>query len=93
MIKKGVGDSISPNPVIITGIDSISQISPDSGSIYGGQILTIEGNGFDNTTSVSIDNSNCKVISYSINQLKCLTGAHASASNLNILVRFKFFRF
>lgn len=62
-------------------------ISPNSSSIYGGNTLVIEGNGFDNTTNVSIDNVQCVVQEYIINRLICTTGAHLEASNLKLKIR------
>lgn len=54
----------------------VSSISPNSGSIYGGTVLTINGNGFDSTTQVLFDTVQCNIISYSINSLQCRTGFH-----------------
>jgi len=52
-----------------------------------GTVITIQGNGFDSATVVSIGNAACKVISVSINQLTCKTSANAAAANLNFQIR------
>ena len=88
---KGVGNA--KTNVSITGASALKSISPNSGSIYGGTVLTIQGNGFDNTSQVSIDSSICKVISFTVNTLKCLTGAHSSATGLSFSIRFYIFVF
>lgn len=75
----------------ITGIKALKSISPNSGSIYGGTVLTITGNGFDSTTKVLIDTTVCKITNYTINTLKCLTGAHVAASGLNFQIRYFLF--
>jgi hypothetical protein len=60
---------------------SIFQITPSSGSVYGGQLLTIVGNGFDNTTIVTVGTKKCTITSTTINQLTCLTGAQSAGSS------------
>jgi len=68
----------------------VSSISPSSGSIYGGTLLTILGNGFDETTKIFVDNVKCSINSYSINKLTCITGAH-SAGSVGLAIRLKKF--
>jgi hypothetical protein len=48
-------------------------VTPSSGSINGGSILTIDGNGFDNSTSVIIGSKSCTISSVSTSQIVCLT--------------------
>lgn len=61
---------ISPN-ISIGGISNVSSIHPISGSVHGGQVITLTGNGFSPSTSVTIGPVNCTVISVSINEFKC----------------------
>ena len=82
----GVGNAANPNSLTVTGSTSIISISPSSGSVNGGTLVTILGNGFDNTTNVLIGNSNCKLSTVTINQLTCVTSAHTAASNLNFQI-------
>jgi len=90
---QGVGNAINSNnstQVIIKGEPLLQSISPASGSINGGTLITITGNGFDETTtSISIDNTVCKIVSVSIDQVTCLTSAHSSATGLNFQVSVK----
>ncbi|XP_060603397.1 fibrocystin-L-like isoform X3 [Ruditapes philippinarum] len=58
----------------------ISQISPSSGSIYGNTKITIQGNGFFNTASVTIGGAACDIESISLSVVICVTKAHAAGS-------------
>ena len=82
----GVGDAQNSQYLYVTGSPSLSTISPLIGSIYGGTLLTLNGNGFDSTTRVLLHTSECKIVSFTVNSLTCLTGPH-SANNLNFTIR------
>lgn len=56
------GDAAAGLPVTVTSNASITSISPTSGSTNGGQILTITGYGFGDSTSVDISGSDCEVL-------------------------------
>ncbi len=71
----------------VIGFSSVTSSSPSLGSIYGGTVLTIQGNGFDSSTVVMIGNSVCTITSVLINQLTCETSAHTSASNISFQIR------
>jgi hypothetical protein len=88
ILKLGVGNSQISSSLTVNGTSSIVSSSPNSGSIYGGTVITIQGNGFDSGTVVSIGNAACNVISVSINQLTCKTSANAAAANLNFQIRY-----
>lgn len=64
----------------VTGTLAISQISPNSGSIHGNTKITITGNGFVNTTTVSIDGTACAIESSSLAEVVCVTESHAAGS-------------
>lgn len=90
--KQQVGNAIiNSSQVIITGQSQIQSISPSSGSVNGGTLLTITGNGFDkNTTTIYIDGTSlCKIVSLTINQVTCLTSSHTSGTNLNFQISSK----
>jgi len=74
----------------ITGYGTISSVFPSSGSIYGGQMVTISGNGFSDKTTVSFGSSMCKIIEYSINQLKCVSSEHSEGST-NLIIKYGLF--
>lgn len=64
----------------LTGSLLIQSISPSNGSINGGTVLTIVGNGFDETTQVLVHTAKCNILSKSIEMLTCETTAHTSGS-------------
>ncbi|KAL3886657.1 hypothetical protein ACJMK2_026637 [Sinanodonta woodiana] len=60
---------------------AISSITPSQGSIYGGTVLTISGNGFVvNNTVVQLDGTMCTIKSVTLTQIICVTAAHAAAT-------------
>ena len=62
------------------GVFQIASVTPNSGSVNGGTLVTISGNGFLSNSSVNFDAASCKIISASINQITCETTAHDSQS-------------
>lgn len=82
----GLGDAQSDQGLFVKGLTSISDISPLTGSVYGGTVLTMNGNGFDETTRVLLDNVDCKITSFKIDSLACISGPH-SADKVNINIR------
>lgn len=84
-LKLDVGYSMSTATVL--GLPAISGISASSGSTNGGQVLTINGNGFSKTTSVVIGSTSCSVTFATINQLMCVTLSRANALNLVYSIR------
>jgi hypothetical protein len=68
----------NPASIRVTGEATVNSITPSSGSINGGQRVTIIGNGFDSTTVVKMDTSVCKPVSVAIGQLICITAPHAA---------------
>ena len=64
-----------PSLLFVTGEGCIQSITPNSGSLHGGTLITIIGNGFTSKSNVHIGNSICRVTSASISQLECITSA------------------
>ena len=62
----------------INGLPSVQSLSPNSGSIYGGTLLTINGNGFDMAQNlvVSIGGRTCIIQSVILSKILCLTSNH-----------------
>ena len=75
--------------ITITGLPSITGISPSSGSTNGGTLVTITGNGFSPKTTVTIGNSQCNVVSVVVNKLQCFTTARAEGE-YSVVIRFKY---
>lgn len=68
--------------VTLTSVPAISSVLPASGSIYGGAILTITGNGFNNSTSslqVSVGTGSCSIIQITPGQIQCTVPAQGSS--------------
>ncbi len=57
----------------------VQQVSPQVGSLYGGTDVYVQGQGFDNTTSVNFVGNNvsvpCTVIAFQATQIHCQTTA------------------
>ena len=69
---------------ILTSVPAVSSVSPASGSIYGGAILTINGNGFINSTSnlqVSVGTGSCAIIQITPGQIQCTIPPQGSSSS------------
>lgn len=79
-------DSVSD---AITSEPRISLVSPSAGSINGGLLLTINGNGFDPTpgkTSVTIGGAFCEIVFVTYGEIKCVTPPHAADSSVTLQV-------
>ena len=51
---KEIGNSLPSSNVTVTGIPAVQSISQNSGSVYGGSVLTITGNGFGSISNTQI---------------------------------------
>ena len=71
LIIKGVG--LAKSSIYLTGLASVASISPSSGSVHGGTVITIVGNGFSNATQVMFGSYACVPINVTPNQLQCKT--------------------
>jgi hypothetical protein len=75
----GVGTVLSSST--LTSVAAISSVSPTSGSIYGGAVLAINGNGFANSASniqVLVGTSSCTIIQSTPGQVQCIVPAQGS---------------
>ncbi|CAF3592631.1 unnamed protein product [Rotaria sordida] len=85
----GVGTAVS-SP-IITSIATISNVSPTSGSTYGGVLLTINGNGFARLSSniqVTIGSSTCSIVETTPGQVQCIVptqGSNTSPATIHVI--------
>ena len=72
-----MGNAFKTSNFSIVGIPSIKLINPKYGSLYGGTLLTITGNGFDSIqdTQVLIGSKNCTLLSVSSTQITCVTAS------------------
>ena len=78
--KLGSGKSMTDANIYVTGLPSLKSLSPSSGSVYGGTILTITGNGFTTGTVINLHTSTCTVIEAALDKLTCLTSEHADGT-------------
>ncbi|CAF2963963.1 unnamed protein product [Rotaria sp. Silwood2] len=85
----GVGTIVS-SP-ILTSVAAISSVAPTSGSTYGGILLTINGNGFANSSSniqVTIGSSICSIVQTTPGQVQCTVpaqGSNASPATIHVI--------
>lgn len=82
-----IGYATTSNDIYVTGLANMKSISPTSGSIYGGTVVAIEGNGFNRFTQVKFDTADCVLKNVTINKLYCVTSPHSAASNVAIRIR------
>merc|ERR1719483_104165 len=78
-IKGGVGNAQSSLGRLTSKME-VSAISPNSGSIHGGQVIKITGGGFSGNvedTNVAIGSANCTVLTVLPGEISCLTPACA----------------
>ena len=82
---QGIGNAIQASPLSVTGQAAVKSISPSSGSVYGGTLVTISGNGFSrvDNTIVKIGSASCVVQSVSLSTVTCLT-SQAAAGALSV---------
>ena len=57
----------------ITSHLAVKTISPNSGSIHGGTLVTITGNSFSSNTRIAIASYPCIIVNVNSRELKCLT--------------------
>ena len=87
MFFEGFGDSQNPHNLYVTGVPSVGSIQPGSGSIYGGTLLAIQGNGFDKTTKVTLGSAVCSIQSLAINTLTCITGPNTAGGPVQLQIK------
>ncbi|XP_045208899.2 fibrocystin-L-like [Mercenaria mercenaria] len=80
----GLGKAVGS--LIVNGLLSISKVQPLSGSIYGGTVLNIEGNGFTvNYTTVLVGFVPCDIESIIPSNVICVTRPN-NAGTLNVVM-------
>lgn len=55
----------------------VSSLSPQIGSVSGGEVISISGSGFTNTTTVLVGGENCVIQSLTQAEITCVTLGHA----------------
>ena len=55
----------------------IASMTPSTGSIYGGTVVAITGNGFSSQTVAVFGDSTCTITKFSLNSLSCVTSSHS----------------
>ncbi|XP_058475058.1 PKHD1 like 1, tandem duplicate 1 [Solea solea] len=60
----------------------VSSFSPLSGSLAGGTLLTVEGFGFNQNATVTVDGEECTVVDATDTEIKCRTPASAAGSKM-----------
>lgn len=83
ILVKGKGWTENDQQLSFTYVITATSVNPTSGSLVGGQTITISGSGFGNTkenANVSLDGSTCDIISISMSHITCKTTAHAEGN-------------
>ena len=81
-IKGDKGNALFTSSGDITSEAALTTISPTQGSVNGGLLLTINGNGFGtlDSTSVTIGQVPCEITDITISVIKCKTGSQSEGS-------------
>ena len=80
----------------MTGSPFINSITPLYGSIYGGTLITITGNGFSSLTTLNFgslyDSNTCtnKLSSIKLDQFSCITPKSNSQPQSTFIIKFVF---
>lgn len=83
VLVKGKGWAENAHQLNFTYVITATSVTPASGSLAGGQTITISGSGFGNrkeNANVSLGGSSCDVISISMSHITCITTAHAEGN-------------
>ena len=83
ILVKGKGWTENDQQLNFTYVIAATSVTPASGSLAGGQTITISGSGFGNrkeNANVSLDGSPCDIISISMSHITCITTAHAEGN-------------
>merc|ERR1719423_465585 len=61
----------------------VDSISPGTGSVYGGQVITLSGSGFceDTASNVLIGSSPCEILSVTAGSITCISPAGADGQS------------
>ena len=70
-----------------TLVPTVQSVSPQTGSVIGGSILTINGDGFSPNPDVKIVGAPCHILSSSYTQIKCQTAVTSASQSLPVVVR------
>lgn len=68
-------------------LPTVQSVSPQTGSMMGGSILTINGDGFSPNPDVRIGGAPCQILSSSYTQIKCQTAATSTSQSLPVVVK------
>lgn len=68
-------------------LPTVQSVSPQTGSMMGGSILTINGDGFSPNIDVRIGGAPCQILSSSYTQIKCQTAATSTSQSLPVVVK------
>ncbi|XP_052063080.1 fibrocystin-L-like [Mytilus californianus] len=86
VLLKDIGLATNNNNIQITSQAVISSITPSEGSIHGGTLIDIAGNGFTNDTAVTIDGATCQISLVTLSSVKCMTPPHAAQTGVTVNV-------
>uniref|UniRef100_W5KUJ5 PKHD1 like 1, tandem duplicate 2 n=1 Tax=Astyanax mexicanus TaxID=7994 RepID=W5KUJ5_ASTMX len=72
------------NPFNFTYQIEVTSINPTAGSVTGGTVITVVGDGFGPDTVAAVGNASCDVISVDLNELRCRVPAGSGAQNVTL---------
>ena len=75
----GQGNALSSLGAL-TSVMSVDAVTPDTGSVHGGQTITISGSGFCTKVSVTVGGEACSVLTTASDAISCVTPAGADGA-------------
>ena len=88
-----MGDALSSG-LTVSGLPVVHSISPDSGSIYGGTVVSLSGNGFGSNLDTTVEFGGAEAVIKSITQtsIECISPSNSAGSyDVQITCVFEFF--
>lgn len=83
--KQDAGSAVISNSVSFSGTPTLDSVSPTTGSVDGGTLLTLIGNGFTSDIVIKMAFQRCNVKSITLTQVTCVTPAFfATTTNIEI---------
>ncbi|XP_067951959.1 fibrocystin-L-like, partial [Watersipora subatra] len=75
---------IGLSSLYVTSLGTVTTVTPSSGSIHGGTLITINGTGFSDETLVECDGAVCEIKEYDATSIQCETPAADTSDMCNL---------
>ncbi|XP_062574409.1 fibrocystin-L-like [Saccostrea cucullata] len=87
VVLEVLGRGLASGNLMMTGAGIITDISPAEGSIHGGTVIHISGNGFiDKLTTVTVKGNPCPIVNLNLSSISCITPPTNSEETVQVRV-------